>query len=80
MDGGTELTRERLGRCSGSLMLTGGSQKGRGGGDEPAWDPSREQKAARWPGDGGRWLRPKWLDEVGALSEEGRNGEWRRGQ
>jgi hypothetical protein len=33
-------------------MLAGSSQKGREGGDEPAWDLTREWKAARWLGDG----------------------------
>jgi hypothetical protein len=59
-------------------MLAGGSRKGRRGVDEPAWDLTRERKAARWPGNGERWWRPKWLGEGGAPSEEGRNGEWRR--
>jgi hypothetical protein len=61
-------------------MLTGGSRKGGGAGDEPAWDLTRERKVARWLGDGERWQWLKWLDEGGALSEEGRNGEWRRGR
>jgi hypothetical protein len=34
----------------------------------------------RWPGDGQRWQRLKWLDEGGAPSEDGRNGEWRQGR
>jgi hypothetical protein len=80
MDGGIELTGERPGRCSVSPMLTGGNREGGGGGDEPAWDLTRERKAVRWLGDGGRWWRLKWLGEDGALSEEGSNGGWRRGR
>jgi hypothetical protein len=53
MDDSTELTGEWLGRRSSSPMLTDGSRKGGGGGDEPDWDLTLEQKAARRPGDGG---------------------------
>jgi hypothetical protein len=49
------------------------SKRGRGG-DEPAWDLTRERKAVRSLGDGGRGRRPKCLGEGGAPSEEGRNG------
>jgi hypothetical protein len=55
-------------------MLTSGSRKGGGGGDEPTWDLTRERKAARWPGNGERWRRLKWLGEGSALSE---GDEWR---